>query len=185
LREVEIGYSSRRMTDPSIRAATIDDADAIAALHAASWRSSYRGILCDETLGPGLDEERRAHWRAALACSAERDVVLLADGLAFIAVWNEGDPEFGAYLDNLHVHPDRRGSGIGRRLMGAVAERLAARGEHRLYLWVFDANVRTIEFYLRLGGEIVERGFIDIDGRRVPQSRVVWHDTEALAKACG
>jgi ribosomal protein S18 acetylase RimI-like enzyme len=173
------------MTDPSIRAATIGDADAIAALHAASWRSSYRGILSDETLGPGLDAERRRYWRTALAEATARDVVLLVEGLAFVAVWGAGDPGFGAYLDNLHVHPERRGGGIGRRLMGAASERLARQGERRLYLWVSDANVRTIDFYARLGGEIVGRGFADIDGRRVPQSRVVWRDTAALAKACG
>lgn len=172
------------MTDPSIRAATFADADAIAALHAASWRSAYRGILSDETLGPALDQERRTHWRDALVNLGPRDIVLLAEDLAFIAVWDEGDPGFGAYLDNLHVHPDRRGGGIGRRLMGVAAERLAAQGERRLYLWVFDANVRTIEFYRRLGGEIVERGVAEVDGRRVPQSRVVWYDTAALARAC-
>ncbi|SKA20994.1 hypothetical protein SAMN02745126_04171 [Enhydrobacter aerosaccus] len=172
------------MTDPSIRTATLVDADAIAALHAASWRSAYRGILSSGTLGPALDQERRTHWRYALADLGPRDIVLLVDDLAFIAVWDEGDPGFGAYLDNLHVHPDRRGGGVGRRLMGAAAERLAARGERRLYLWVFDANVRTIEFYRRLGGEIVERGMAEIDGNRVPQSRVVWTDTAVLAEAC-
>jgi len=51
----------------SIRAATIADADVIAALHAASWRSAYRGILKDSTLGPTLDGERRTHWRGELA----------------------------------------------------------------------------------------------------------------------
>jgi hypothetical protein len=60
-----------------------------------------------------------------------------------------------------------------------------SRGERLLYLWVFDANVRTVDFYARLGGEIVERSVAEIDGRRVPQSRVVWRDTAALAKACG
>jgi hypothetical protein len=41
-----------------IRPATVGDADAIAALHAASWRSAYRGILSASTLGPSLDAER-------------------------------------------------------------------------------------------------------------------------------
>jgi ribosomal protein S18 acetylase RimI-like enzyme len=172
------------MSSFSIRLASLADAAAIAALHAASWRSAYRGILSDRTLGTDLDQDRREHWCAVLADLAPGDIVLMVDGLAFIAVWQEGDPGFGAYLDNLHVHPDCRGGGLGRRLMGAAAESLAARDERRLYLWVFDANVRTIEFYRRLGGEIVERGIAEIDGRHVPQSRVVWHDTAALAKAC-
>jgi ribosomal protein S18 acetylase RimI-like enzyme len=134
----------------AIRAATVADADAVAALHAASWRSAYRGILSEQTLGPDLDEERRRHWRAKLAAARRDDLVLMVDDIAFIAVWSAGDPGFGAYIDNLHVHPERRGGGIGRHLMGEAARLLAERGEHRAYLWVFDANVRTIEFYRRL-----------------------------------
>jgi ribosomal protein S18 acetylase RimI-like enzyme len=164
----------------TIRAAMPADADALAALHAASWRSSYRGILSDATLGPDLDEERRRHWRAKLGGAGRDDLVLMADDLAFITVWAKGDPGFGAYIDNLHVHPERRGGGIGRRLLQEAARRLALRGERRAYLWVFDANVRTVEFYLRLGGEIVERGFDEIDGVKVPHSRVVWRDIESL-----
>ena len=96
----------------SIRAATIADADAIAALHAASWRSAYRGILSDSTLGPALDDERRSHWRGELAAMAPADTVLIADGLGFVAAWAEGDRGFGAYIDNLHVHPERRSGAV-------------------------------------------------------------------------
>jgi ribosomal protein S18 acetylase RimI-like enzyme len=168
----------------SIRPATVADADAIAALHAASWRSAYRGILKGDTLGPTLDTDRRAHWRAELAAIAPTDTVLIADGRGFIAVWAEGDLGFGAYIDNLHVHPERRSAGLGRQLLGAAIRQVAGRGEARAYLWVFDGNTRAIEFYRRLGGEIVEQGFEEIDGLKIPQSRIVWRDTCRLAEAC-
>jgi GNAT superfamily N-acetyltransferase len=130
-----------------IRPATVADADAIAALHAASWRSAYRGI--------------------------------------FKAVWAQGDPGFGAYIDNLHVRPERRSGGLGRRLLGKAMRRVAGRGETGAYLWVFDDNVRAIDFYRRLGGEIVEGGFDEIDGAQVAHSRIVWRDIARLANACG
>ena len=57
---------------------------------------------------------------------------------------------------------------------------MIARGERRAYLWVFDTNIRTVDLYRRLGGETVERGVVEIDGRQVPHSRVVWHDVEGL-----
>ncbi len=167
-----------------IRAATIADADGIAALHAASWRSAYLGILKDSTLGPALDGERQTHWRSELAAMTPADTVLIADGLGFIAAWAEGDPGFGAYIDNLHVHPDRRSAGLGRRLLGAAMRRVADRGEARAYLWVFDNNTRAVDFYRRLGGEIVEHGVEVIDGLKIPQSRIAWLDTLRLAEAC-
>jgi ribosomal protein S18 acetylase RimI-like enzyme len=168
-----------------IRPATVADADAIAALHAASWRSAYRGILKDDTLGPALDGERRTHWRRKLAAMVPADAVLIVDGQGFIAAWARGDPGFGAYIDNLHVHPERRSAGLGRRLLGAAMRRVADRGEARAYLWVFDGNTRAIDFYRRLGGEIVDRGFDAIDGLQVAQSRIAWPDTSRRAEACG
>lgn len=168
-----------------IRAATTADADAIAALHAASWRSAYRGIFKDSTLGPRLDDERRGHWRDRLAAAGRDDTVLIADGLAFIAVWAEGEPGFGAYIDNLHVHPDSRSGGLGRRLLGEAMRRVASRGERRAYLWVYSANQRAIDFYRRLGGELAEQGADVVDGLEIPSSRIVWHDTQRLAHACG
>jgi ribosomal protein S18 acetylase RimI-like enzyme len=115
---------------------------------------------------------------------APTDTVLIADGRGFIAVWAEGDAGFGTYIDNLHVHPERRSAGLGRHLLGAAMRQVAGRGEARAYLWVFDGNTRGIEFYRRLGGEIVEHGFEVIDGLTIPQSRIVWRDTLRLAEAC-
>jgi ribosomal protein S18 acetylase RimI-like enzyme len=173
------------VSDVPIRPATVADADAIAALHASSWRSAYRGIFKDDTLGPSLDGERREHWRAKLAAMASDDAVLIAEGQGFIAAWATGDAGFGAYIDNLHVRPDRRSAGLGRRLLGAAMQRVATRGERRAYLWVFDANTRAIDFYRRLGGEIVEQGFDEIDGQPVAHSRITWSDTARLVEACG
>lgn len=173
------------MSDVAIRPATVADADDIAALHAASWRSAYRGIFKDDTLGPSLDGERQTHWRARLAAMAADDTVLIAGDMGFIAVWAKGDPDFGAYIDNLHVHPERRSGGLGRRLLGEAMRRVARRGERGAYLWVFDDNVRAIDFYRRLGGEIIEGGFDEIDGLPVAHSRIAWNDTARLAEACG
>lgn len=172
------------MTSVPIRPATAADADAIAALHAASWRSAYRGIFKESTLGPALDDERRTHWSGRLAAMEPDDTVLIADDLGFIAVWAKGDPGFGAYIDNLHVRPERRSGGLGRRLLGEAMRRVAERGERDAYLWVFDDNVRAIDFYRRLGGEIVEGGLDEIDGAQVAHSRIIWRDTARLADAC-
>jgi ribosomal protein S18 acetylase RimI-like enzyme len=173
------------VSDGPIRPATVADAHDIAALHAASWRSAYRGIFKDDTLGPSLDGERRAHWSGKLVAMVPDDTVLIADDQGFIAVWATGDAGFGAYIDNLHVRPDRRSAGRGRRLLGAAMQRVAARGERRAYLWVFDANPRAIDFYCRLGGEIVEQGLDEVDGQPVPHSRIAWNDIARLVQACG
>ena len=55
------------------------------------------------------------------------------------------------FLETLHVLADRRGAGIGRKLLRAVAVELAARGHRALTLGVVEGNVRARSFYERLG----------------------------------
>ena len=81
--------------------------------------------------------------------------------------------------------PSGAAAGLGRRLLGQAMRHVAGRGESRAYLWVFDANTRAIDFYRRLGGEIVEHGVDEVDGIEVPHSRIAWRDTRRLAEACG
>jgi len=44
-----------------IRPVTFRDAEVVAALHAASWRDAYRGILTDAYLDGDILGERNAH----------------------------------------------------------------------------------------------------------------------------
>lgn len=175
-------------TSPTIRAASEADAEAIAGLHTASWRVAYRGILPAAYLDGPIGEERRGHWRAAMAARRPEDVVLIAEGdarpLGFIAVWRAGDPGFDAYIDNLHIRPDLRGNGLGRRLLAAAVARLHDAGCGCIYLWLFEKNAGARRFYETLGGRAEDRSVIDFAGARIAQIRFVWRDLAALAAAC-
>lgn len=180
-------------TAPAIRAAGETDAgetdaEAIAELHAASWRVAYRGILPAAYLAGPIDEERRRHWRAAMAAKRPEDVVLIAqdDGrpVGFIAIWRAGDPGFDGYIDNLHVRPDLRGNRLGRRLLVAAVAQLRAAGSRSIYLWLFEKNAPARRFYETLGGRAEDRSVIEFAGARIAQVRFVWRDLAALAEAC-
>jgi GNAT superfamily N-acetyltransferase len=58
----------------------------------------------------------------------------------------------GLYLEDLFVSPERRGRGIGRRLLGHLARLTCDRGYGRLEWWVLDWNESAIGFYRGLGG---------------------------------
>ena len=55
------------------------------------------------------------------------------------------------WLEDLYVRGSRRGLGLGRSLMGAVAQVALARGCQRLMWAVLDWNEPALEFYRRLG----------------------------------
>ncbi|HYG46765.1 MAG TPA: GNAT family N-acetyltransferase [Allosphingosinicella sp.] len=177
------------MTTPPITLRRAGPADwaAIAAIHAASWRSAYRGIYPDSYLEEQAPAERRAFWCEAFGGGdPELDAVFLAeaDGKAvgFACVRRKAEAA-GPLLDNLHVLPERKGEGIGRRLIGAAAAWLVDREpDSALQLVVWADNAAARAFYARLGGreaEIFEAP--TPGGGTAPQVRVRWEQAADLA----
>jgi GNAT superfamily N-acetyltransferase len=62
----------------------------------------------------------------------------------------------GIYLEDLYVAPDRRGSGLGKALLVALAEIAVQRGYARLEWAVLNWNQPSIEFYRALGAVPME-----------------------------
>jgi GNAT superfamily N-acetyltransferase len=59
----------------------------------------------------------------------------------------------GIYLEDLFVRPVHRGRGIGRALLGRLAQRCMEEGLARLEWWVLDWNEPALAFYRSLGAE--------------------------------
>jgi GNAT superfamily N-acetyltransferase len=57
----------------------------------------------------------------------------------------------GIYLEDLYVRPAHRGSGLGKRLLVALAEECVRNGYERLEWAVLDWNTPAIDFYKALG----------------------------------
>ncbi len=170
------------------RDAAPKDAAAIAALHAESWRFNYRGILPDAYLDGELYTEREAVWRDRLDAPRPGQLVIVATQRGtlggFVAIFRDGEPGFDAEIENLHVRPRLCRQGLGRRLLGAAVERLAADGVSSACLWVYDANEAAVRFYQRLGGTADKRGFDPFAGADAPHTRIVWPDLAKLEHAC-
>lgn len=145
----------------SYRPALPDDQAAIAAIHAESWRASYRGILRDEFLDAGVFDDRKALWRQRLEhpVTGQYVEIAMAEGnpVGFICVFADDDPRYGAKIDNVHVVPSHLGRGIGSALISHAFDWLAARQQKRgVYLWVYQQNAAARRLYQRLGARHVE-----------------------------
>jgi ribosomal protein S18 acetylase RimI-like enzyme len=170
------------------RPATADDAEAVAALHADSWRRNYRGALSDAFLDGDVFSDRRTVWSSRLSDPGPDMGTIVADDhgvvVGFVHTVFGDDPTWGSLIDNLHVTHDLKRSGVGRMLMAGAAEAVLARTPPTaLYLWVLEQNVAAQAFYTALGGTNVERGLGSPPGGGHPvRFRFAWPDPSVLVR---
>jgi ribosomal protein S18 acetylase RimI-like enzyme len=172
----------------AIRDAKAADAEALAQLHAASWRATYRGILRDHYLDHEVLADRLAVWRDRFEHPKASQRIFVAEnidsgeiaGLAccFIAE----DERYGTWLDNLHISPERKRGGLGTTLIRRIAAAsLEASPEAGLWLLVFEGNTEARNFYERLGGVNTGSEMIrTYDGTLAKMVHMYWADPRGL-----
>lgn len=133
-----------------IRRAALADAAAMAAVHVASWESTYTGVLPASYLAERTVAVRYAFWRDRLveddpaicvfvACGEDGEVCGFASG---------GNGE----LYSLYLLEEALGRGLGRGLVEAVLAEL--HGAERVIVWVLGVNPAR-GFYEHMGGRLV------------------------------
>jgi ribosomal protein S18 acetylase RimI-like enzyme len=174
-----------------IREANEADAESIGRLHAASWRSAYRGALSDTYLDGPIEAERIEVWRGRFDKPAKNQFVAVAESrqrlVGFVCAYGGHDKQWGTFLDNLHVVPQNKRQGIGAQLMGELAAwSIRAFPGQGIYLWVLASNAAAQRFYARMGGENAGSDvWTPPDGSALPKIRFAWRDTPALLAICG
>lgn len=180
------GFSTR----PEIvfRGAATHDIEAIAALHADSWRRHYRGAYLDSFLDGDVVANRQTVWSERLTSPGVDQLTIVADRngavVGIVHLILDVDPHWGALLDNLHVDYRLKRRGIGRRLLGEAARGLVRRrpADRQFCLWVLDQNAAAQAFYAACGGARVETTLLGPfpGGGRALGHRVVWPDAAAV-----
>ncbi|MEM7125446.1 MAG: N-acetyltransferase [Chloroflexota bacterium] len=169
-----------------IRDMVVDDVEAIAGIHTQSWQSAYRGILLDSYLDGSLCDEHLTIWQERLSKPVAEHIGLVAlsgssiVGFAFAFV--DHDKRWGTLLDNLHVHPECQGQGIGTKLLIGLTNSLLQRTpQGGIYLEVFEENHRARRYYEKLGAEVIERSVADAPGGgKVAEWLYAWPLVEQL-----
>jgi ribosomal protein S18 acetylase RimI-like enzyme len=136
-----------------IRPATEADLDAIAAMHRTGWITGYRGLVPERVLDDVQIEDVVADWRsrwAAAAATGEEILIAEAGEPVGFCSLRPGGPALGE-IENLHVLPQHRSTGVGARLLTAGTDRLHELGCGDAFLWVLRDNTRARRFYEREG----------------------------------
>jgi len=154
-------------TEPELRPATADDLAALAEVHLASRRAS------GPAFPPGVhtDDEVRA-WVAGWDLTSYD--VWLASRDGHVAGYARATP---TWLDDLYVHPDHQGAGVG----SALFETVAALRPGGFCLWVFESNEPARAFYRRHGCLELERTDGSGNEEKAPDVRMAWPGRDPVA----
>ncbi|BAU86709.1 hypothetical protein SLA_5840 [Streptomyces laurentii] len=154
------------------------DADAVAELHTASWRTAYADLFPAHYLNGPLLEERRAVWRGRLADPVPGAALFLAReaGTLLGFVYLEPRPDGRILIDNLHARPGETGRGLGGRLLAhALAWSATTHPGKDVYLEVLQGNTRAVAFYERQGGRRTDSRICHFDeGFALPEFEYTW-----------
>jgi GNAT superfamily N-acetyltransferase len=158
----------------------------MAHIHLASWQGSFAGLLSDAVLAAQRVEPRIERWRGYYDDYGPERFDLIAEngngeavGFATSGPNTSSMDGFAGELWNLHVLPDRKGQGIGTRLVAGAARGLLERGYSSMMLWTLEGNPAR-KFYEGLGGSLVGTQEIEIDDEPYREVAYGWNDITQL-----
>ncbi|MFO7788543.1 MAG: GNAT family N-acetyltransferase [Halospina sp.] len=170
-----------------VRAALMDDAQAIAQVHVASWRSTYTGILPDRLLASLSVDDREQMWMQVLSGENGATHVFVVesdeDGIVGFAAFGPelgGDKNHHAELSAIYLLEEYQRKGAGRALFQAGVSALLEEGYGSMLLWVLPQNV-ACGFYEVMGGVHTRTRTISIGGQSYEEIGYEWTD---LHRAC-
>ena len=171
-----------------VRPARVADADQLARVQVASWRSSFSGIVPPALLAELTSDSAltvwQERWREAVTNPpTSRHRVLAAvsgapprEMVGFVSAGPATDadrwPGTDAEIYEFRVLPDRTGQGHGGRLLHAAADTLASDGFGTVSTWVLEADA-SLRHFLESAGWAADgaRGELDV-GVTVPVVRL-------------
>jgi len=166
------------------RPATIDDAPAIARVHVASWRSTYRTLLPGDFLD-SLDESGYTErWRRFIGDGESRAYVVEDGGqvVGFASGGREraGEAGYKGELYAIYVLDDFQGRGHGQALVRAMVGGLREMDLDDMIVWVLRDNRPARNFYKRLGGTYVRAQPITLGSTTVEEVSYGWTSLDAV-----
>lgn len=164
------------MIDVSFRPGVSKDAEAIARVHVATWKTAYRGLLPDELLDGMNHVDRIPRWQRTLDDPQSKVFVAEKSGeiVGFLAVGpshDDGQDGCGE-LDAIYILETVSGQGIGGKFMTMSDRWMCEQGFSRAVLWVLPTNAGAIRFYEAHGwrDDLAEKQ-LGVPGGYVPARR--------------
>ena len=169
----------------TFRKAELKDAPVLGHIQVTSWRSAFRNIAPDEYLDHQVSESNQAEdWKEILSDNGQ--IVFVAEtenrlvGYAWAHKEDDESIQWDSELISMHLLPEYKRQGIGRKAFAAVAQQLKEQGCKSVYLWVLEDNHPSRRFYEALGGQLAGSHQINLGGKDLAEVAYGWKDINTL-----
>ena len=112
----------------------------------------------------------RADYDVALA---EHDFDLLVDGDTLVGVLETMHQPDHLWIENIAVHPDRQGHGLGRKLLKWAEKRAETAGTGEIRLLTNEAFASNVKLYKKVGFKIDRTEPFHLGGMTVYMSKTL------------
>lgn len=135
-----------------IRAATLDDAGAIAALNAETWRAAFRGVVADSYIDRYDGKLHRRMESLGSPRPGDQNLVAVESGSIIGWVSGRGTLVESVYeLSACYVLPAHWRTGIGRRLVSCLLEGIDRSSWSEVIVWTAAETPSSHRFYESFG----------------------------------
>lgn len=126
-----------------------------------------------QTEAPGWEEWDKGHIKTCRLVALESDQVL---GWAALSPVSGRCVYAGVAEVSVYIHPEARGKGVGKKLLGALIEESEQNNFWTLQAGIFPENISSISIHEKLGFRQVGRR------EKIGQMKGVWRDTLLLER---
>ena len=142
------------------RKATEADCYDIAKLKGRVWDTTYQGIYSDEAL-KGYDVEKNEKIIFQIVNNPEIDLYVATDNDVIVGFMTCGKPykpfrHYEQEVGLLYILKEYQRQGIGAAFLNIARKQVKDAGYEEFMLAVNSKNTNAINFYLAMGGEIIE-----------------------------
>jgi GNAT superfamily N-acetyltransferase len=169
-------------TRPTIREATVADAEGIAHVHVAVWNSTYASIVPQEFLDSRTVTQKTDEWRERLVANSVSQnkftLVALSDegkvlGFCSGGPKRDGPAEYDAEIYAIYVLDEHHGNGVGKDLLFNMMRQLHRLDFQAVMLWALNANAKAV-LYGNCGGVACGEKTINIGGADLVETAWGW-----------
>lgn len=168
-----------------IRKASYEDAEAIAAIHFQTWKSTYTELIDEQDITNMTYENRKTLWETILRMPRREQVIFVIEVDEKVVGFISGGPErtkkfdYDCAIYDIYILEAYQKHGLGAKLLKSFALKMKEIGYNSILVWVLTQNPSS-RFYERYEAQPIGEVATTIGEGSYQETAYGWKDINQL-----